>query len=262
MKNPPHRATLILLCVALFAPVAFGQVTITYTNAEEDTANYDTSAPNDPTTLFIDSGSATQNGSITGNGSVIKTGNGTLTLANDNTYTGPTSVNAGTLIVDLSITGNVTVAAGATFGGDGFVDGSITLESGSFLAPVDCFDADSLLWNSDAGMLISLSDGFSDILELVGDLNKGGVGEYNFTFLDADWQIGQTYLLVVFDTTDFVGTDFGYTNGGGFAGSFAIDGSLLEFTLTAIPEPSAAILLGMGLLLMKQPRRRRRKIAG
>ena len=48
--------------------------------------------------------------------SVVKTGPGTWDLAGADTYTGSTHVNAGSLLVDGSLTSSVTVAAGATLG--------------------------------------------------------------------------------------------------------------------------------------------------
>lgn len=39
--------------------------------------------------------------------------------------------------------------------------------------------------------------------------------------------------------------DFRYTNGGGFAGNFSYSGSLLEFTVTAVPEP---VVMAAGVL--------------
>jgi len=58
---------------------------------------------------------------ISGEGWLLKTGNGLLTLAGNNTYTGDTTVEAGTLRVTGSLTSDVAVAPGATFmtGGNG-----------------------------------------------------------------------------------------------------------------------------------------------
>ena len=73
---------------------------------------------------------------ITGSGGLTKTGSGTLTLSAQESYTGPTTVTAGILLVDGSLaSGNeVTVAAGATLGGSGTV-GSATVDG--VLAPGD-----------------------------------------------------------------------------------------------------------------------------
>jgi len=61
--------------------------------------------------------------------SLIKVGENTLTLDQANTHTGTTTVNAGTLIVDGSINdSDVTVNAGATFGGSGSVK-SLTMNA-------------------------------------------------------------------------------------------------------------------------------------
>ncbi len=66
---------------------------------------------------------------------VKSSGTGTLILTNTNTYTGATTVNAGTLLVNGSITASATtVASGATLGGTGTV-GSVTINSGGTLAP-------------------------------------------------------------------------------------------------------------------------------
>ena len=75
--------------------------------------------------------STSVSGTITGDGSVIKTGSGTLTLSGINSYTGPTIVNAGALIVDgwIAPSSLTTVQAGALLGGSGTV-GS-TLVSGN-----------------------------------------------------------------------------------------------------------------------------------
>ncbi|MFN0137000.1 MAG: autotransporter-associated beta strand repeat-containing protein [Phycisphaerae bacterium] len=64
-----------------------------------------------------------------------KVGGGTLTLSNTNTYTGGTSVNAGTLRVNGSIGGSLSVASGATIGGSGTVNGAVAIQPGGSVAP-------------------------------------------------------------------------------------------------------------------------------
>lgn len=73
-------------------------------------------------------------GDISGAGSLVKDGSGTLNLTGDSSYTGPTSVNGGTLAVNGSIASPVTVNSGGTLGGNGSV-GSTTVADGGRLAP-------------------------------------------------------------------------------------------------------------------------------
>ncbi len=64
-------------------------------------------------------------GVISGTGSVQQNGTGTTVLVRDNTYTGTTTVNAGSLIVDGSIASPQTlVNAGAFLGGHGSIGGN------------------------------------------------------------------------------------------------------------------------------------------
>lgn len=73
-------------------------------------------------------------GEITGEGSLIKEGEGTLNLSGDNTYTGPTTINNGTLAVNGTITSPVIVNDGGKLGGNGTV-GTTIVNSGGTLAP-------------------------------------------------------------------------------------------------------------------------------
>lgn len=68
----------------------------------------------------------------TGSVALTKDGSGALTLSGANTYSGNTTVTAGSLLVNGSIgSGAVTVASGATFGGSGSIGGSVDWQSGS-----------------------------------------------------------------------------------------------------------------------------------
>jgi len=67
-------------------------------------------------------------------GSLIKTGAGTFTLSSVNFYTGPTTVNGGTLVVNGSIVSDVTVNNGGILGGTGQI-GALTVGNGGIYAP-------------------------------------------------------------------------------------------------------------------------------
>src|SRR5207253_2813421 len=80
-------------------------------------------------------------GVVSGSSSLLKAGAGSLTLANaSNTYSGATTVSAGTLRVNNTTgsgtgTGNVTVASTATLGGGGSIAGNVIVNSGAHVAP-------------------------------------------------------------------------------------------------------------------------------
>jgi autotransporter-associated beta strand protein len=89
-------------------------------------------------TLTIGGGNATSSfaglimNNLTGNGTVAltKIGTGTQTLSGNNTYTGATQVNAGTLFINgnqSAATGNLTVSAGAILSGTGTIGGAVNI---------------------------------------------------------------------------------------------------------------------------------------
>jgi autotransporter-associated beta strand protein len=95
-----------------------------------------------PITLGVGNNHAhtTYSGTLFGAGGLTKIGNGTLTVATAQSYSGNTTVNAGTLLVSNpagSATGSGTVTAnsGATLAGSGNIGGPVALQSGAFLAP-------------------------------------------------------------------------------------------------------------------------------
>jgi len=88
----------------------------------------------------------TMAGPISGAGGLSLIGNGPKSLDGVNTYAGPTTITAGNLRVNGSITNNstVTVAAGSQLGGDGLIDSTTTLQAGSTVSLVDGLGASAL----------------------------------------------------------------------------------------------------------------------
>lgn len=74
-------------------------------------------------------------GIISGTNGLIKTGAGQVNLSAVNTYTGSTTVQAGTLVVNGQLTDGASVESGATLKGAGTIGGSVTIQSGADLAP-------------------------------------------------------------------------------------------------------------------------------
>jgi fibronectin-binding autotransporter adhesin len=91
-------------------------------NVLSDSFNYDTtSGPNNSSIAISDGAGGYGCKSLT------------LTLAQP--YTGATTVNGGTLLVNGWISSDATVNDGATLGGNGTITGSVTVNSGGFVSP-------------------------------------------------------------------------------------------------------------------------------
>jgi autotransporter-associated beta strand protein len=234
-------------------------------------------------TLTVETGSTVAgtfvefSGGISGTGfGITKEGAGTLHLSGNNSYTGATVVSAGKLVVNGNISTSVslTVEAGATLGGAGTL-GTATI-SGS-LAPgnsIGTLTAEgNVTWNSNSGNawvfelgtasvdLAAAGLGSNNDLLLIangGDFLKGSGSAFTFDFADTG-AVGW-YKLVEWDgITNFAATDFVATNlNAGLSGTFTVDSGSSALYLNVIPEPSAAVLLGIGGLLIL-PRRKIRK---
>ena len=87
-------------------------------------------------TFDLQAGTVSAN--LAGSGALTKSTTGTVILAGTDSYTGATTINAGTLEVDGSITGtsSVTINAGGALTGTGLVDPlTVTFASGATFAP-------------------------------------------------------------------------------------------------------------------------------
>lgn len=189
----------------------------------------------------------TLTGVLSGAGGFQKTGAGTLVLGGINTFTGPVSVDTGSLVVDGSIVAGSEVAinSGATLGGSGTLARNLVLNTGGTIQPGaggggNVLSASSLTWNGGGKIDADLS-GTTGRLVLSGALNKGVGGGYTFNFhAPVAPAVGTTFMLATFGSTNFVASDFSYTGLSGVAGTFALNAGILQFTIN--PQPGAAYL--------------------
>ncbi len=205
-------------------------------------------------TLSPSGGSTTFSGAIAGGGtlgaiSLVMSGGGTQVLAGSNTYSGPTTVNRGGLVVNGSLASPVTVNGG-TLGGSGHL-GSVTVNAAGALSPGDPLGtlilSGNLVLTSGAKMDYEL-DGFptdDEVSMPYGDLTFNGQGFSNFDFTPLPGFGPGTYTLVDAESIAGLGSNV----------SGSIDGlpatlsvSNNELLLTVVPEPATLALLVAGAL--------------
>lgn len=253
------------------------------------------------TTSFAGSGNYT--GVITGNIALVKSGSASLTLTGTNTYTGATTVDAGTLALgtggsisasttidvkgsatlDVSSLASWALSNGQTLTGTGTVDiggtgKTVTISNGALLAPGA--SPGTLLVNGD----LSLASGSTflaeiqtsgsptaDLVNLAGDLGitTGALLDLSLFGSDASLATGTKFSLFSYSGTWNSGTFDGYIDDSDFflgLNQFRINyndtvagvnGGLNSsyVTLTVVPEPRAALLGGLGLLVLLRRRR-------
>jgi autotransporter-associated beta strand protein len=155
------------------------------------------------------SGSSSTLAGDIGGGTVTKTGTGTLVLSGSNTYTGSTTVSAGTLLVngdDAAATGALAVNDTATLGGTGTIGGAVTVNSGGFISPGTVGTVGTLTVGSlafDGGTyLADFSGNSSDTLDTAGAVNLANPSRGGFV---VNSQTGTATPLNVYTPIDNTG---------------------------------------------------------
>jgi hypothetical protein len=159
-------------------------------------------------------------GFMPGSWGLTKAGDGTLTLSGANAYTGATTVDAGTLLVEGSITSDVTVNSGGTLGGSGSA-GAVTVDSGGVVAPGS---SPGVLNTGDfslnAGATLTTQIGGTtvgtqyDQINVTGSVTLGGA--LSLELINGfDPAFGNTFTIIHNDAADAVGGTFaGIAEGG------------------------------------------------
>lgn len=133
---------------------------------------------------------------ISGEGSLTKVGSGVLVLNNDNTYTGGTLVNQGTVQVNGSLVGDLTIAPGGSLGGVGFINGTLLLAGnispGNSIGTLNL--ANFISTSSSVYFCEVNSSGASDQIIATGSARLGGALE--IIPLDLAFSSSQTYSII------------------------------------------------------------------
>lgn len=190
----------------------------------------------------------TFSGVISGLGGLSKIGTftgsglGTLTLTGANTYTGPTSVSFGKLVVNGSITSAVTVNGNGTFGGTGTVNG-ITIKSGGIVSPGNSAGKLTVQGNytQENGGILNVELGGTTPGTSFDQVAVGGSasinGTLNLSLIDGFRPVvGQTFAIL---TSSSATGNFSTINSSGFTVRSDVTNAGIVLTITSV-DPSLA----------------------
>jgi fibronectin-binding autotransporter adhesin len=250
---------------------------------------------NTTSTINTNGYNATINGTVSGNGSLNKSGNGTLALNANNTYTGATNVTTGNLVVNGQSASSVNVLnAGAILGGNGTIGGNVALTNGGVVSPgiansVSAGAASGLAtltvtgnvaWNVTASTIpwhLGSTNNAADLLNVLGSVTNtgsptatllfdfqgtgffdGNLADSTYTLITSSSDLADGGLsLSQFDATNVLANNQGEAYGQSYF-MWANSGTALDFVV--VPEPSTWGLLAGGAMLALAGLRRKRNV--
>ncbi len=192
-----------------------------------------------PATVGVDNAASTleMQGIISGSAGLTKNGAGTLHLTANNTYTGNTAINAGTLLVDgTQGSSPVNVASGATLGGIGTVT-SIS-STGGTVSPGD--SAAGILIDSGAATLAAQGS-TNSVFSVVIDGSTAGNGTGNYSQL----QVGGTISLSAANLNVTLGPDFKPSVGSSFTIIDNTANTPVSGTFSGLPQGATITVSGV-----------------
>lgn len=186
--------------------------------------------------LWLRNGTLQNVGEVNGGGVVVKDGAGTLVIAGVNTYTGPTVVSNGVLLVNGTIgAGGVFVRATGTVGGTGTIGGAVVNEG--TMAP-----------GTSVGLL-TLSDAYTQAVSAVYRMEIGGAGAGG-----VDYDLMRATGAAALDGTLQVVLTNGFTPVAGntftVLTASAVSGAFATTDLPVLPGVSWQITTNAGTLLL------------
>ncbi|WP_296341163.1 autotransporter-associated beta strand repeat-containing protein [Reyranella sp.] len=169
---------------------------------------------NNAALVFDQSTNGTYAGAITGTGSLTKTGTGLLSLTGNNVVGGGTTVSAGVLAVNGSLTSNVVVGTGGMIGGSGTIIGQLTSTNGT-VAPGNSIGTlnvtGNFVQNGGIYQVEANSGGQNDKIVATGTATLGGGATVQVLAASGTYQRNTTYTIVT-ATGGLTGTYSGVTS--------------------------------------------------